>query len=80
MQFFTESEVRFLLQSFPAESATGNRPLKPAVDMRNIGCPDAVFARILESRAKQLGRKFTEFRTTAPPSDLSQRLAAAKLF
>ena len=82
---FSESEVRFLLQSFPAESATGNRPLKPAVDMRALGCPAATFNRILESRAQQLGRKFAEFRNTGRAavqvtSTLEQELTAMKLF
>jgi hypothetical protein len=61
---FTESEVRFLMQPHKAEHATGNRELSPVRDLRMMGCPSRIFEKILEDRARKLGRKFVEFRSS----------------
>jgi hypothetical protein len=61
---FTENEVRFLMKPHQGEHATGNRPLLAVTDLRALGCPARIFERILESRARKLGRKFQEFRTS----------------
>ena len=75
---FTENEVRFL------SNAHGR--LQPIVDVRKLGCPESVFNRILEDRAKKLGNTFTEFRathsqpSTAEETSLAAEIAANKLF
>jgi len=70
---FSESEIRFLIQSHPIETATGRREvlLTPAVDLRTIGCPAHIFEAVLECRARKLGNKFVEFR--------SQQVSLAKI-
>lgn len=84
---FTEAEVRFLLSEHPIETATGCGPrrLPPAADLRELGCPEPIFARVLDSRARRLGRRFSEFRAAhATPSTsgltLEDRITATKLF
>jgi hypothetical protein len=93
VQTFTEEEVRFLSCAYQKEYATGQRELRGMIDMRKYGCPDAIFNRILEHRARKLGSRFTEFRTqqnrlreeqsqrlTQPEQSLADRVAAAKLW
>jgi hypothetical protein len=79
---FSEAEIRFLLQSHRLENATVSRSLATAVDLRSLGCPERIFNRVLEDRARRLGAKFTEFRSQpkAPETDLDSRVQAAKLF
>jgi hypothetical protein len=83
---FTEPEVRFLLAAHPREHATSHRELGTMTDMRELGCPLPLFERILEDRARTLGRRFTEFRASLTPaklpvdSDLDVRVAASGLF
>ena len=75
---FTENEVRFLSNAHPR--------LQPIIDMRKLGCPESVFNRILDDRAKKLGNAFTEFRAshneppTAEEANLAAEIAANKLF
>ena len=83
---FSENEIRFLLNRHSVETAAGPRTLSHSTDLRALGCPAATFNRILESRAKQLGRKFAEFRNTGratvPQSTptLESQIASSKLF
>lgn len=75
---FTENEVRFL--------ARAHGRLVPIADIRQLGCPEAIFNRILEDRARKLGNVFTEFRAgikstaTATEANLAAEIAANKLF
>ena len=78
---FTESEVRFLRQ----ENAICK--IKPMLDLRELGCPEHIFERVLESRRKKLGPEFAKSReqqgaslTTPTQLDLDARIAAAKIF
>ena len=78
---FNEVEVWFLRQEF------ARLRLKPIADLRLIGCPAQIFERILEQRAKKLGKSFEDLRAdavakvTAPSSDdLSQRIQSCRLF
>ena len=85
---FSESEIRFLLRPRVAETAdmNGNRNLTPIRDLRELGCPAAVFQKVLESRARRLGKQFAEFRASSaaaveiPATDLDSRIAGSKLF
>jgi hypothetical protein len=67
---FSESEINFLMQKH-VETAAGNRTLKPVQDLREMGCPLPIFNRILEDRARKLGNKFAEFRSSNKPSTLA---------
>jgi hypothetical protein len=61
---FSEREIRFLTAHHQLEYATtGRRELREIVDMRELGCPDRVFFRVLEDRARKLGPKWAEFRS-----------------
>ena len=78
---FSEPEMRFLRQ----ENAT--LKLKPMADLRAIGCPQVVFEKILEERARKLGGEWARFRdehktpaTQSSQPDLDARIAAARLF
>jgi hypothetical protein len=90
---FTPVEIEFLLQPHRTETADRRRSeLKPMLDIRALGCPDAIFNRILESRARQLGPRFAEFRDSqnraraahasqiAADAGLDERIASAKPF
>lgn len=86
---FTPEEMRFLMQPRVVENAArgGKEPLNKIVDMRELGCPEPIFERTLERRAKKLGRVFAEFRARraapaplAPAPDLDARIAGGKLF
>ena len=84
MSVFTEHEVQFLMASHQ-ETAAGNRTLNQIRDLRLLGCPTAIFNRLLESRAAKLGDKFLEFRSgnravVNQPSELEIEIANAKLF
>jgi hypothetical protein len=59
---FNESEIRFLMGRHKVEHATGNRMTSEMIDLRSLGCPLPIFERILNHRALQLGRAFTQFR------------------
>ena len=61
---FTEKEILFLLDRHTVECATGQRITNASVDLRSLGCPVDVFERILRHRARQLGKRFTEFRNS----------------
>jgi hypothetical protein len=87
MEFpYTDREIRFLLAPTQVENSIGgNRTLTEAIDLRQIGCPTSLFAKVCERRAKKLGAKFAEFRSnnqiTVPSSkSVELELAAAKLF
>jgi hypothetical protein len=82
---YTASEVGFLLGAHPLELAVANgRDVLPAdCDLRALGCPERIFHRILEQRARKLGNTFTEFRATQRPAtadDLDSKIAGAKIF
>jgi len=91
---FTDAEIRFLMQSHPVEHATTGRSqtreMPATADLRQIGCPEKIFFRVLEDRARRLGSKFTEFRAAqravsaqvapSPGSSLESEIQAAKLF
>jgi hypothetical protein len=59
-------------------------------DLRSLGCPEPLFNRILEDRARKLGPRFAEFRDsqnraahasqTAADAGLDERIAASKPF
>ncbi len=72
---FTEAEVRFLIGEHRLETATCGRGLRAAVDMRELGCPAAIFEKILEDRARRLGTKFTEFRAAQTKLSAEQERA-----
>lgn len=98
METFSEKEIAFLTQHHTetVETATlghtvirQRRIMDEARDLRQLGCPQSVFFKVLERRAKQLGRAWVEFRnaqrSAAPvppgePPDLSSAASAAKLF
>jgi hypothetical protein len=82
---FSESEVRFLLGVHALETASGTRFIKEGQDLAQLGCPERIFQRVLEDRARRLGSKFTQFRAaqghgSAPAVDLDQSIEASKLF
>lgn len=81
---FTDNEVRFLLAAHAVEHAAGTtRPLGAAVDLREIGCPEPIFNRLLEERARRLGNKFIEFRAAHNVTSgdaLFTLIASSKLF
>jgi hypothetical protein len=69
---FSDSEIKFLMNGH-SESATLNRELKPIRNLRDLGCPSRIFEKILEHRAKKLGRTFLEFRSAnAAPAQASR--------
>jgi hypothetical protein len=60
---FTEPGIKFLIQPHLAETTDRcGRPLAAAIDLRELGCLAHIFERVLESRARRLGSKFTELR------------------
>jgi hypothetical protein len=74
---FNEAEVRFLRQEHAMHG------LARAVDLRELGCPAALFERILEARAAKLGPSFETFRANAvapATADIDARIASNKLF
>ena len=85
---YNEDEIQFLLQSHPVEHAAGRtRSLQSACDMRQLGCPQDVFFRVLKDRERRIGsRAMQEFRSrtphasATPESDLSARINAGRLF
>ena len=67
---FTQEEVRFLLE--PRRIEYANKmvyELRQAVDTRDLGCPEHIFFRVLEDRAKRMGTKFWEFRKAHQPQE-----------
>jgi hypothetical protein len=69
---FSDSEIKFLMNGH-SEAATLNRQLKAIQDLRTLGCPSRIFEKILEYRAKKLGRTFLEFRSAnAAPAQASR--------
>jgi hypothetical protein len=87
MEFpYTDREIRFLLAPTQVENSIGgNRTLTEAIDLRRIGCPSSLFAKVCERRAKTLGAKFSEFRSnnqvTVPAvKSLELEVQASKLF
>jgi hypothetical protein len=82
---FTSEEVRFLLGTHPVERAVhdGREVLSGGADLRALGCPERLFLRVLEGRARKIGNKFAEFRAAQRPAtadDLDSRIAGSKLF
>lgn len=83
---YNEAEIKFLMTaSHQVENASGNRMLRDTVDLRAIGCPERMFNRLLEQRARKAGSRFAEFRSqnqlTVPTvKSLEMELASAKLF
>jgi hypothetical protein len=82
---YSEAEIAFLTQSHRVETADRRSRTMPFVtDLRQIGCPPHIFNRILEDRARRLGRAFAEWRTrrgeSSPQDDLDARVAASKLW
>ena len=49
-------------------------------DLRQIGCPDRLFEKLLENRAKTIGFEPRTAPTQAPAPDLADRLQAISLF
>lgn len=97
METFSEKEIAFLTTHHveTIETATLGRTvirqrriMEEVRDLRQLGCPQSLFFRVLEQRAKQLGRAWVEFRNSqrsAAPvptgeSDLASAVEAAKLF
>jgi len=64
---FLAEEVRAIL------SKTGT------IDVRQLGCPDWLFDRVLARRAKKLGVR-PGSAAVAEPTDLDARIAAARIF
>jgi len=83
---FNEREIKFLIQPHVVEhAAIGQRSLRESVDLRELGCPERLFERILEFRAQRLGAKFAEFRgqhqeAPAPAESLESKIQSSKLF
>jgi hypothetical protein len=87
---FTEKEIQFLIGRHKVETADKGRQRAlgaPMSDLREIGCPDKIFNRMLEDRAWKLGPLWFEFRNrqralqaAAPADDLASRVEASKLF
>ena len=85
---FTEEEIRFLIKPRVVETAdlNGNRQLGAAVDLRQLGCPAAIFQKVLESRARRCAKAFAEFRSSSaavveiPATDFDARIAGSGLF
>lgn len=86
---FTEKEIQFLIRPHKTETAhLGCRALSAAQDLRTLGCPAAIFNRVLEDRARRLGTKFVEFRNeqhveqtqSVPATDLDVQIAASHPF
>jgi hypothetical protein len=82
---FSEREIRFLLGRHTTETTTGTRETREMTDLRNLGCPESVFNRVLSHRALKLGKMFAEFRnanssTSAPNNSLDEAISSAKLF
>ena len=87
---FTQQEVAFLLKPHKLETAdrNGQRTISAALDLRTLGCPQVIFTRVLEDRARKLGSKFVEFRNqqyaelapSVPATDLDVQIAASRPF
>ncbi len=86
---FTELEVRFLIGEH--HTPGGEREvLRGIVDTRKLGCPEHLFFKVLEQRARKLGKSFAEFRAQvaaphcpncSPRQDgLASQVQAVKLF
>jgi len=72
----TEIEDRFIRQSHPEFG------LLPMGDLRKIGCPEGIYARVIERRAVKIATKLQEFRAAhrVAESSLQNDIQAAKLF
>ena len=79
---YTEAEISYLMNQHSVEYAAGPRCLAPMVDLRTMGCPARIFEKVLESRARKLGKAFAEFRTANRPAatDLDLAISSSKLF
>ena len=84
---YSEAEIAFLIRPHKVETADmRERALRQAVDLRQLGCPAAIFEKVLESRARKLGSKFIEFRNQqtilagTSASDLDSLVAGNRLF
>jgi hypothetical protein len=86
---FTEAEVRFLIGEHYAPG--GQREvLRPITDTRKLGCPEPLFFKVLEQRAKKLGKSLAEFRAQmgaaprcpncSPQGDLAGQVQGTRLF
>ena len=79
---FTESEIRFLMQQH-FETADRERTLQPCQDFRNWGAGAIIFNRVLEFRARKLGKAFVEFRAANRPAadvNVAAQVDAMKLW
>ena len=57
--------------------------LQPMADLRRLGCPNALYERMIEQRAGKIAGKLAEFRGAAPTTEtltLEQEIASHKLF
>jgi hypothetical protein len=63
MSRFTETEIRFLLGAPSVENYGGDVVSGHFEDMRKKGCPEHLFNRVVEDRARRLkGKRLQEFR------------------
>jgi hypothetical protein len=60
---FTEKELRFLFGTKTSELGTGELVPGHWEDMRERGCPEALFLKIATDRARRSGKSFAEFRS-----------------
>jgi hypothetical protein len=69
---YSEAEIRFLMRPHRIETSTGRSwEMHEVVDLRTINCPESIFERVLQDRARRLnaqGGKFTEFRNAHRPT------------
>jgi len=78
--YFTEAEVRFLSRENAAMGLKEFPTIDPAT-LRNRERSLCVINRLLEERARKLGRVFTDFQgKTSVPDDLAQKISASKLW
>jgi hypothetical protein len=77
---FTEAEVRFLSREHAVE---GLRPF-PEIDPATLRDKEQslrVIQRVMEERARKLGRTFTDFQgKTSVPDDLAAKIQSSKLW
>ena len=75
---FSEKEIRFLLGSPTVEMYGGEVVGGHFEDMRAKGCPEHIFNRVLESRARKAGSKFIEFRKRNNPGASTKEFETAR--
>jgi hypothetical protein len=75
---YTEAEAAFLSEGRPIYETRGSRTIivgefKRIVDIRALGCPEALYEKLLDQRAHKIRKEFAEFRSGKPAATVTRR-------